>query len=68
VHHDRLGVVLKKAIYNYMHGMCIEDDVRRFFDLKVPRPTVKRDFVARALRTPGARAGGALTGATTGAG
>ena len=49
VDHDTLGAGLKKAIYNYMHGMCQEDDVRRFFSLKVPKPTVKRDFVARAL-------------------
>ncbi|MDO9158716.1 MAG: radical SAM protein [Burkholderiaceae bacterium] len=47
--HDTLGAGLKKAIYNYMHGMCQEDDVRRFFSMKVPKPTVKRDFVARAL-------------------
>ncbi len=49
VDHDTLGAGLKKAIYNYMHGMCQEDDVRRFFSLKVPKSTVKRDFVARAL-------------------
>ena len=49
VDHDTLGLGLKKAIYNYMHGMCQEDDVRRFFSMKVPKPTVKRDFVARAL-------------------
>ncbi len=49
VDHDTLGLGLKKAIYNYMHGMCQEDDVRRFFSTKVPKPTVKRDFVARAL-------------------
>jgi hypothetical protein len=49
VDHDTLGAGLKKAIYNYMHGMCQEDDVRRFFGMKVPKPSVKRDFVARAL-------------------
>jgi hypothetical protein len=49
VDHDTLGAGLKKAIYNYMHGMCQEDDVRRFFSTKVPKSTVKRDFVARAL-------------------
>ncbi len=52
VDHDTLGLGLKKAIYNYMHGMCQEDDVRRFFSMKVPKPTVKRDFVARALDQP----------------
>ena len=49
VDHNTLGAGLKKAIYNYMHGMCQEDDVRRFFSMKVPKPSVKRDFVARAL-------------------
>jgi len=49
VDHDTLGAGLKKAIYNYMHGMCQEEDVRRFFSMKVPKATVKREFVARAL-------------------
>ncbi|MDP2261668.1 MAG: B12-binding domain-containing radical SAM protein [Hydrogenophaga sp.] len=50
--HDALGQGLRKAIYNYMHGLCVEDDVRRWFDhlpQQVPRPTVKRHKIARAL-------------------
>jgi hypothetical protein len=31
--HDLLGQGLKKAIYNYMHGRGLEDDVRVWFDL-----------------------------------
>ena len=49
VDHDALGVALKKAIYNYMHGLCLDDDVRRFFATKVPRPTVRKDVIERAL-------------------
>ena len=49
VDHDTLGVALKKATYNYMHGLCLDDDVRRFFTHKVPRPTVKKDVIERAL-------------------
>ncbi|WP_415034327.1 B12-binding domain-containing radical SAM protein [Azonexus sp.] len=49
VDHDTLGRALNKALYNYMHGICLEDDVRRWFDERVPRPRVKRDFIARAL-------------------
>jgi radical SAM superfamily enzyme YgiQ (UPF0313 family) len=52
VDHDVLGQGLRKAIYNYMHGLCVEDDVRRWFEhlpCPVPRPTVKRGKIARAL-------------------
>ncbi len=49
VDHDAIGPVLKKALYNYMHGIGLEDDVRRWFPFKVPRPTVAKQFVARAL-------------------
>jgi hypothetical protein len=47
--HDRLGTGLKKAIYNYMHGVGLDEDVRAWFDLKVPRPRVPREFIRRAL-------------------
>jgi hypothetical protein len=54
VDHDALGVVLKKALYNYMHGIGLEEDVRSWFPFKVPKTTVKRGFVARALQVSGA--------------
>ena len=50
VDHDALGVALKKALYNYMHGIGLDEDVRRWFNTKVPRPTVKKDRIERALR------------------
>jgi hypothetical protein len=49
VDHDALGAALKKALYNYMHGLCLEDDVRRWFTSKVPRTTVARGRIERAL-------------------
>jgi hypothetical protein len=53
--HDALGIGLRKAIYNYMHGLCVEDDVRRWFEhlpQQVPRATVKRGRIAKALSRP----------------
>jgi len=47
--HDALGVALKKALYNYMHGIGLEEDVRAWFSGRVPRPTVPRQTIARAL-------------------
>ena len=50
VDHDRLGLALKKAIYNFMHGVGLEEDVRAWFDGgRVPRPTVGRQRIAKAL-------------------
>jgi radical SAM superfamily enzyme YgiQ (UPF0313 family) len=49
VDHDALGQGLARALYNYMHGVGLEADVRSWFDRCVPRTTVKRGFIARAL-------------------
>ena len=47
--HDALGAGLKKALYNYMHGIGLDEDVRRWFDFAVPKPKVARHRIARAL-------------------
>ncbi|MEY2890330.1 MAG: hypothetical protein RJA98_238 [Pseudomonadota bacterium] len=50
--HDALGVGLKKAIYNYMHGIALDEDVRAWFSHlpgKVPKPSVGRQRIAKAL-------------------
>jgi len=49
VDHDALGVALKKALYNYMHGIGLDEDVRRWFDMPVPKPRVARHRIAKAL-------------------
>jgi hypothetical protein len=49
--HDALGVGLKKALYNYMHGIALEQDVRHWFDLPVPKTRVPRRFIERALES-----------------
>ena len=49
VDHDALGIALKKALYNYMHGIGLDEDVRSWFSTKVPRTTVARHRIARAL-------------------
>ncbi|XHS79352.1 B12-binding domain-containing radical SAM protein [Burkholderiaceae bacterium UC74_6] len=47
--HDAMGRALKKAIYNFMHGIGVDSDVRSWFDVRVPKTTVKRGHIARAL-------------------
>jgi radical SAM superfamily enzyme YgiQ (UPF0313 family) len=54
VDHDRLGRALRKALYNFMHGVGLDEDVRRWFEEefqgeRAPRPTVGRRRIATAL-------------------
>jgi radical SAM superfamily enzyme YgiQ (UPF0313 family) len=49
VDHDALGIALNKALYNYMHGLGLDEDVRSWFSGRVPRTQVPRHFIARAL-------------------
>ena len=49
VDHDALGVALNKALYNYMHGIGLDQNVGSWFEMQVPKSKVAKDFVARAL-------------------
>jgi radical SAM superfamily enzyme YgiQ (UPF0313 family) len=51
VDHDALGAALNKALYNYMHGIGLEEDVRSWFDGPVPRTKVPRHRIAQAFAT-----------------
>ncbi|MET0184191.1 MAG: B12-binding domain-containing radical SAM protein [Achromobacter sp.] len=53
VDHDELGRALRKAIYNFMHGIGLEEDVRTWFPFKVPKTTVPRNKIELALRESG---------------
>ena len=50
VDHDELGRALNKALYNYMHGIGLDDDVRVWFNGKVPRTTIHKHRLAKALQ------------------
>jgi hypothetical protein len=55
--HDYLGAGLRKALYNYMLGIGLDEDVRQWFEprkhgnrmRRVPRTTVPRDLIERSL-------------------
>jgi radical SAM superfamily enzyme YgiQ (UPF0313 family) len=51
--HDALGRALKKALYNYMHGIGLDEDVRSWFTTPAPKTTVHRHRIARALAVAG---------------
>jgi radical SAM superfamily enzyme YgiQ (UPF0313 family) len=47
--HDRLGVGLRKALYNFMLGIGLEEDVRSWFEGNVPAARVTKNLIASAI-------------------
>lgn len=45
-----LGEGLRKALYNYLYGIGVGEDVRAWFSVQVPRPRLAKTFVDRILR------------------
>ncbi|HEY6174915.1 MAG TPA: hypothetical protein VIX73_10740, partial [Kofleriaceae bacterium] len=60
--HDYFAAGLRKAVYNFMHGVGLDADPRSWFDppprargrraTKLPRVSVPPDLIRRALRQP----------------
>ena len=52
VDHDALGQGLKKAIYNYMHGVGFDIQMQSWFeglDFAIPKTSVPKNFIEKAL-------------------
>ena len=49
--HTKFGEGLRKALYNYMHGLCFDFDLQEWFAFDIPAPTVTHDFIEEALVT-----------------
>lgn len=52
VDHDLLGQGLRKALYNYMHGVGFDIKAQSWFDglgITIPKTTVPKNFIVNAL-------------------
>lgn len=49
VDHETLGEGLRGALYNFMHGVGLEEDVRAWFPVRVPKTKIPATFIADAL-------------------
>lgn len=47
--HDRLGKGLEKSIYNFMHGIGIDEHVNQWFEFRVTSPTIPPDYIAKTI-------------------
>ncbi len=49
IDHDAFSFGLKKSLLNYMHNLCLDDNLQTWFDFKVPKTKVATDFINNAL-------------------
>ncbi|SHF28556.1 hypothetical protein SAMN05444377_10635 [Flavobacterium fontis] len=49
INHDRFSYGLRKSLFNYMHGLCLDDPLQNWFDFKIPHPKVSPNFIVSAL-------------------
>lgn len=49
INHDRFSYGLRKSLFNYMHGLCLDDPLQNWFDFKIPHPKVSSNFIVSAL-------------------
>jgi hypothetical protein len=47
--HDLFGEGLKKSLFNYMHGVCLDFPLSRWFDFKVPPTSISPNYIERSI-------------------
>lgn len=50
IDHEQFGFGLKKSLFNFMHGICLDYDLQDWFDFKIPKTTIRPDFIYDALK------------------
>ena len=41
---------LKKSLFNFMHGICLDDPLQNWFEMKIPRTKIPPDYIEKALQ------------------
>ncbi|RYD77320.1 MAG: radical SAM protein [Sphingobacteriales bacterium] len=49
IDHNKFSYGLKKSLFNFMHGICLDYELQDWFDFKIPRTKIQVDFIERAL-------------------
>lgn len=49
IDHDQFSFGLKKSLYNYMHGIGFDLPLQSWFEFKVPKTSIPRDFILDAI-------------------
>ena len=50
IDHDKFSYGLKKSLFNFMHGICLDYKLQDWFDFKIPKVTIPSDHIRKALK------------------
>ncbi len=51
IDHAKFSFGLKKSLFNFMHGTGFEIPLQEWFDFKVPKTTIKPDYISKCVET-----------------
>jgi len=51
IDHNQFSFGLKKSLFNFMHGIGFELPLQEWFDFKIPKTSIKPDFINNCLET-----------------
>jgi hypothetical protein len=49
INHDKFSFGLKKSLFNFMHGICLDYELQDWFEFKIPKTKIDPDFIFNAL-------------------
>lgn len=49
IDHGQFSFGLKKSLFNYMHGICFEYPLQEWFDVKIPKTKVPKNYIETCL-------------------
>ncbi len=49
IDHNQFSFGLKKSLYNFMHGICFEYDLQEWFDFKIPKTKIAKNYISNLL-------------------
>ena len=47
--HDKFSFGLKKSLFNFMHGVCLDYPLQEWFEFKIPHTKIPPHFIAQVL-------------------
>ena len=50
IDHNKFSYGLKKSLFNFMHGICLDYKLQEWFDFKIPKVSIPADFIDKAIR------------------
>lgn len=49
IDHDQFSFGLKKSLFNFMHGICFDYPLQDWFEFKIPKTKIPKDFIYNIL-------------------